>query len=38
MAPPVSAQKPCIGVMWVILEPIVLTMRHPPNRVPNASK
>ena len=36
MAPPVSAQKPCIGVSRVILEPIVLTMRQPPNSVPSA--
>ena len=36
MAPPVSAQKPCIGVSRVIFEPIVLTMRQPPNSVPSA--
>ncbi len=33
-APPVSAQKPCMGVRRVIFEPIVLTMRHPPKSVP----
>jgi hypothetical protein len=32
--PPVSAQKPCIGVSRVILEPIVFTMRQPPASVP----
>ena len=37
MAPPVSAQKPCIGLRRVILEPIVWTMRQPPNKVPSAS-
>ena len=36
MAPPVSAQKPCIGVRRVIFEPIVLTMRQPPKSVPSA--
>jgi hypothetical protein len=35
MAPPVSAQKPCIGVSRVIFEPIVFTMRQPPNSVPS---
>src|SRR5689334_17996199 len=35
MAPPVSAQNPCIGVSRVMREPIVLTIRQPPNRVPN---
>src|SRR5262245_28923209 len=35
-APPVSAQNPCIGVRRVILEPIVFTMRQPPNSVPKA--
>ena len=35
MAPPVSAQKPCIGVSRVILEPMVFTMRQPPNSVPS---
>src|SRR4029434_3173141 len=35
-APPVSAQNPCIGVRWVILDPIVRTMRQPPNNVPSA--
>ena len=34
--PPVSAQKPCIGVSRVIFEPIVLTMRQPPASVPSA--
>ena len=36
-APPVSAQKPCMGFSRVILEPIVCTMRQPPNNVPSAS-
>src|SRR6201999_2391749 len=35
-APPVSAQKPCIGVSLVIRNPMVRTMRQPPIRVPNA--
>src|SRR5258707_11054859 len=35
MAPPVSAQNPCIGVSLVILDPIVLTIRQPPNNVPS---
>ncbi len=35
-APPVSAQKPCIGLSRVIFEPIVCTMRQPPNKVPSA--
>ncbi len=35
-APPVSAQKPCIGLSRVILEPIVWTIRQPPNNVPSA--
>ncbi len=34
--PPVSAQKPCIGVSRVILEPMVFTMRQPPASVPAA--
>src|SRR5450830_1408022 len=34
MAPPVSAQKPPTGLSFVILWPMVLTMRQPPNRVP----
>src|ERR1700730_6678837 len=34
IAPPVSAQNPCTGVSRVILEPIVCTMRQPPNSVP----
>src|SRR5580765_7593179 len=33
-APPVSAQKPPTGLSLVIFCPMVLTMRHPPNRVP----
>src|SRR6185369_8176113 len=37
IAPPVSAQKPCIGLSLVILEPIVWTIRQPPNSVPSAS-
>ncbi len=35
-APPVSAQKPCIGVRRVIFDPMVWTMRQPPKRVPSA--
>lgn len=35
-APPVSAQKPCMGVKWVIREPTVRTMRQPPHNVPSA--
>ena len=35
MAPPVSAQNPCIGFNRVMREPIVCTMRQPPNRVPS---
>src|SRR4051812_17031794 len=35
IAPAVSAQKPCIGVSRVILDPIVCTMRQPPNSVPS---
>ena len=35
MAPPVSAQKPCMGVRRVMREPIVCTIRQPPNRVPS---
>ena len=33
--PPVSAQKPCIGVSRVIFDPIVFTMRQPPASVPS---
>ena len=36
IAPPVSAQKPCIGVSRVIFDPMVWTMRQPPNSVPSA--
>src|ERR1700760_2905167 len=36
MAPPVSAQKPCIGVSLVNLSPIVRTIRQPPISVPSA--
>ena len=36
MAPPVSAQNPCIGVSRVIREPMVCTIRHPPLSVPSA--
>ena len=36
IAPPVSAQKPRIGVRRVIFEPIVWTIRQPPNSVPSA--
>src|ERR1041384_8582735 len=35
IAPPVSAQNPCMGVNRVILDPIVCTMRQPPNKVPS---
>ena len=33
-APPVSAQNPPTGRNRVMREPIVFTMRHPPNNVP----
>ena len=36
MAPPVSAQNPCIGVSLVILRPMVRTIRQPPISVPSA--
>src|SRR5215207_2183457 len=35
IAPPVSAQNPCIGVRRVIFEPIVWTIRQPPSKVPS---
>ena len=35
IAPPLSAQKPCLGVRRVIFEPMVWTMRQPPIRVPS---
>ncbi len=35
-AAPASALNPPIGVSLVILVPIVLTMRQPPNMVPSA--
>ncbi len=35
IAPPVSAQKPCMGDRRVIFDPMVWTMRQPPNRVPS---
>src|ERR1700709_2642724 len=35
-APPVSAQKPCIGESRVIFDPIVCTIRQPPSSVPTA--
>ena len=35
-APAVSALTPSRGVILVILEPIVLTIFHPPDMVPNA--
>ena len=35
-APPVSAQKPCIGVSLVIRKPMVRTIRQPPISVPSA--
>ncbi len=34
IAPPVSAQKPCMGRRSVMREPMVRTIRQPPNRVP----
>ena len=34
MAPPVSAQNPPTGFNLVIFMPMVLTIRHPPNKVP----
>src|SRR6185295_4944658 len=34
-APPVSAQNPPTGRSFVIRDPIVYTMRHPPNSVPS---
>ncbi len=34
-APPVSAQKPCCGDSRVIFEPMVCTIRQPPNSVPS---
>src|SRR5687767_210964 len=36
MAPAVSAQKPPTGFNFVIFEPIVCTMRQPPDNVPSA--
>src|SRR5436309_12431072 len=33
-APPVSAQNPPTGRSFVIRDPIVYTMRQPPNKVP----
>ena len=36
IAPPVSAQKPPTGFNLVMRYPMVLTMRQPPNAVPNA--
>ena len=35
MAPAKLAQAPCIGESLVIFEPMVFTMRQPPNIVPN---
>src|SRR6185436_7555034 len=35
-AAPVSAQNPPIGFSLVIFDPIVCTMRHPPESVPSA--
>ena len=34
IAPAVSAQKPWNGLRSVIFEPMVRTIRHPPNKVP----
>src|SRR5688572_33485217 len=36
MAPAPSAQKPPTGLSFVMREPIVWTIRQPPNRVPSA--
>ena len=36
IAPAVSAEKPSKGVNLVILLPMVLTIRHPPESVPTA--
>src|SRR6266566_2822160 len=36
IAPAVSAQKPPTGFSFVIFEPIVCTIRQPPESVPNA--
>ncbi len=36
IAPAVSAQNPPTGFSFVILEPIVWTIRHPPKYVPRA--
>ena len=36
IAPAVSALTPSSGVILVIFEPMVFTMRHPPDMVPNA--
>jgi hypothetical protein len=38
MAAAVSAQKPPIGASFVIFEPMVLTIRQPPDMVPMAMK
>jgi hypothetical protein len=35
IAPPVSAANPPIGRSFVIRDPIVCTIRHPPNSVPS---
>ena len=35
IAPPVSAAKPPIGRSFVMRDPIVCTMRQPPNSVPS---
>ena len=34
-AAPVSAANPCTGCNFVIFDPIVWMMRHPPDRVPS---
>ena len=36
IAAPDSAQNPSTGLSFATFCPIVLTMRHPPNMVPNA--
>src|SRR5262245_17715886 len=36
IAPPVSAQNPPTGLSFVIFDPMVLTILHPPESVPSA--
>ena len=35
-APAVSALVQCIGVRWVMRDPMVRTMRYPPHKVPSS--